>query len=64
MKIEEWSKLTQDEINHWDRVFNGYVNDVNCYYHTYTKKRLNDELRLHTNVQHLVDGIVKDEIKI
>ena len=49
MKIEEWSKLTQEEINHWDRVFNGYVNDINSYYHVYTKRRLNDKLRLHTD---------------
>jgi hypothetical protein len=64
MKIEEWSKLTQEEINHWDRVFNGYVNDINSYYHVYTKRRLNDKLRLHTNVQHLVDDINKEQITI
>lgn len=64
MKIEEWSKLTQEEINHWDRVFNGYVNHINSYYHVYTKRRLNDKLRLHTNVQHLVDDINKEQITI
>lgn len=64
MKIDEWSKLTQEEIDHWDRVFNGYVNDLNSYYHVYTKKRLDNKLKLHTNVQHLVDDINKDEITI
>jgi ubiquinone/menaquinone biosynthesis C-methylase UbiE len=64
MRIEEWSKWTQCEINHWDRVFDGYVNDITSYYHVYTKRRLDDKLKLHTNVQNLVDDIDKDQITI
>lgn len=64
MKIENWLEWSIDEINHWDRVFNGYVNDINCYYYTYTKRRLDDKVKLHKNVQNLIDIIDKEEISI
>ena len=64
MEIQDWKKLIDTEISHWNHVFYKYTSDENSYLHQYVKKRLDMELPLHKNVQLLVDSIDKSEISI
>ena len=64
MEIQDWEKLVDTEISHWNHVFYKYTTDTNSYLHQYVKKRLDMELPLHKNVQLLVDSIDKSEISI
>lgn len=64
MEIQDWEKLVDTEISHWNHVFYKYTTDTNSYLHQYVKKRLDMELPLHKNVQLLVDSIDKTEISI
>lgn len=64
MEIQDWAKLVDAEISHWNHVFYKYTTDSNSYLHQYVKKRLDVELPLHQNVQLLVDSIDKQEISI
>jgi SAM-dependent methyltransferase len=64
MEIQDWKKLVDTEISHWNHVFYKYTTDPNSYLHQYIKKRLDMELPLHQNVQSLVDSIDKPEISI